>query len=164
MRSLFLIITFIAAAAVAAGQSVKATTDIVIDVEGGRSIRMTAADLAKLPHIETKATDHDGVEAVFSGVELKSVLSAAGAKFGKDLRGLAVGQYVIVEAADGYHAVYSLTDLDQEFTDKVVILADRKGGKPLDEKDGPWQVIATTEKKHARWVRHVTILKLRQAK
>lgn len=162
MRTLLLFVVIATFAGLAIGQ-LRATTTIAIDVEGGKTIKLSAADLAKMPRVNIKATGHDGVEAVFSGIELKTILMSAGAKFGSDLRGPAVGQYAIVEAADGYRAVYSLTDLDQDFADKVVILADRKGGKPLDEKDGPWQVIATNEKKHARWVRQVTTLKLRTA-
>lgn len=138
--------------------------EIAVSVEGGKTLRVKAADLAKLTRKEVTAKDHDGVDAAFSGFELREVLAPAGAKFGKELKGPMIGQYLIVEAADGYHAVYSLTDLDPDFADKVVILADTKNGKPLDDKNGPWQVIATNEKKHSRWVRQVTALKVRTAK
>jgi len=141
-----------------------AITEITIDVEGGLTLKMKAADLGKLTRVEVKATGHDEVESVYSGYELRTILAPAGAKFGKDLKGAAVGQFLIVEAADGYRAVYSLTDLDSDFADKVVILADMRDGKPLDAKNGPWQVIATNEKKHARWVRQVTALKVKIAK
>lgn len=138
-------------------------TELTVEVEGGKTLKMKAADLAKLTRKEVKAKDHDGVEATYSGYELREILAGAGAKFGKDLRGPMIAQYLVVEAADGYHAVYSLTDLDPDFTDKVVILADKRDGKDL-EKIGPWQVIATNEKKHARWVRQVTALKVKLAK
>jgi len=141
-----------------------AITEIVVEVEGGSTLKMKAADLAKFARVEVKAKGHDEVESVYSGYELRSILAPAGAKFGKDLKGAAVGQFLIVEAADGYRAVYSLTDLDPDFADKVVILADTLDGKPLDAKTGPWQVIATNEKKHARWVRQVTALKVKIAK
>ncbi len=156
-------------AASAAAQTVTAaksapTTELLVEVEGGRSILMKAADLAKLPRKEVKATDHDGVEGIYSGHELREIIGPAGAKLGKDLRGPAVAQYLVIEAADGYHAVYSITELDPDFTDKVVILADKRDGKLLDAKSGPWQIIATNEKKHARWVRQVTALKVKLAK
>ena len=137
---------------------------LAVTVEGGKSSKVTVADFAKLPHKELKAKDHDGVEATYSGVELREILAASGAKFGKDLKGPMVAQYLVVEAADGYHAVYSLTELDPDFADKVVILADKKDGKPLDAKNGTYQVIASGEKKHARWVRQVTALYVRLAK
>ena len=140
------------------------STDIVVEVEGGSTGRIKATTLAKLERTEVKATDHDGKASVYSGFELRTILVAMGAKLGKDLKGPAVGQYLIVEAADGYRAVYSLTDLDPEFADKTVILADTCDGNPLDTKNGPWQVIATNEKKHARWVRQVTALRVKIAK
>ena len=141
-----------------------AITEILVEVEGGSTLKMKAADLAKLTRIEIKAKGHDEVDSVYSGYELRFILAPAGAKFGKELKGPTVAQFLVVEAADGYRAVYSLTDLDPDFADKVVILADTRDGKPLDAKNGPWQVIATNEKKHARWVRQVTALKVKIAK
>jgi len=159
---------FITIAAIANGQKssppAKPIASVEIDVSGRPLVKMSAADFAKYPRTEVKAKDHDGVESAFSGVELRLLLSAAGAKLGKDLKGPTIGQYLIIEAADGYRAVYSLTDLDPDFADKTVILADQKEGKPLEAKNGPWQVIATNEKKHARWVRQVTALRVRVAK
>jgi len=137
---------------------------VTVEVEGGKALKMMAPDLAKLPRIEIKARDHDGVERTFSGFELRHLLLQGGAKLGKDLKGPAIAQFLIVEAADGYHAVYSLTELDPDFSDKLVILADTQDGKPLSDANGPWQVVATNEKKHARWVRQVTALKVRIAK
>jgi len=138
-------------------------TEISVEVEGGKSLKMTAAELAKLRRIEVKAKDHDGVEATYSGFELRDILAPAGAKLGKELRGPNIAQYLVATAADGYHAVYSLTELDRDFTDKIVILADKRDGRSL-ENIGPWQLIATNEKKHARWVRQVTALKVKIAK
>lgn len=139
------------------------TGDVFVQVQGGRSVHTKSEDLARLPRREIKAMDHDGIEATYSGIELREILIPAGAKMGKDLHGAAVGQYLIIDAVDGYHAVYSITELDPDHTDKVVILADRRDGKPLDAKNGPWQVIATGEKKHARWVRQVTGLRVQNA-
>lgn len=137
---------------------------ISVEVEGGKKLALAAADLAKLSRTDITAKDHDGTDAAYSGVELRVILAAAGAKFGKELKGAAVGQYLVIEAADGYHAVFSLTELDPDFADKVVILADKKDGRPLDEKSGPYQIIASGEKKHARWVRRVTALRVLLAK
>ena len=46
------------------------------------------------------------------------------------------------------------------FTDRVILLADRRDGKPLSAREGPFQVIVPGEKKHARWVRQVIRLKV----
>jgi hypothetical protein len=71
--------------------------------------------------------------------------------------------YLVVEASDGYRAVFALPELDPEFTDRVILLADRRDGRPLSDHDGPLQVIAPGEKWHARWVRQVIRLKAGRA-
>ena len=59
------------------------------------------------------------------------------------------------EASDGYKVVFAPAELDAGFTDKVVILAYDKDGKPLDQAEGPFRLIAVGEKRPARWVRGV---------
>jgi hypothetical protein len=51
-------------------------------------------------------------------------------------------------------------ELDPAFTDKQVLLAFLKNGKPLDEKEGPYRIVIPSDKKMARWVRQVTTLKI----
>jgi hypothetical protein len=91
---------------------------------------------------------------------LVELLKAAGVKFGQDLRGPALATYLVVEAADGYRAVFALPELDPAFTDRVVLLADQRDGKPLGGNAGPLRVIVPGEKRHARWVRQVKSLKV----
>lgn len=45
---------------------------------------------------------------------------------------------LLVEAADGYRAVLALPESDPAFTDRVILLADRADGHPLDNKEGPF--------------------------
>jgi hypothetical protein len=140
----------------------QAPASIKVEV-GGKVTEMSAADLAKLPRKEVTGKDHDGRESTFSGVEIREILTAAGAKLGADIRGKRLAEYLLVEAADGYRAVYALAELDPEFSADVIILADKQDGKPLDEKNGKVQVIAPADKRHGRWVRQVTALRLRVA-
>lgn len=157
--SLFFFVSAAAAQKTEAAKTGPAT--ITVEATDGKAVNVTASDIAKLSRKEVTGKDHDGKESKYSGVELREVLQLAGVKFGKDLRGKGIAQYLLIEAADGYKAVYSLTELDPDFTDKVVILADTQDGKALSDNDGKFQVIATGEKKHARWVRQVTALKVR---
>lgn len=145
-------------------QTQKPIRDFVVTVENGKTVNINAEAFTKFPRTELKVKDHDGKESTYSGVELREILGSVGAKFGEALRGPMIGQFLVVGAADGYRAVYSLTELDPAFSDKTVIIADMKDGKPLDVKNGPWQVIASNEKKHARWVRQVTTLRVELAK
>ncbi|HXM48259.1 MAG TPA: hypothetical protein VN956_10340 [Pyrinomonadaceae bacterium] len=78
-----------------------------------------------------------GTEASFDGIELADVLKLAGVKFGEQLRGKDLALFLVVGAVDGYHAVFALPELDHAFTDRIIILADRRDGNALAEKEGP---------------------------
>lgn len=132
-----------------------------VEVEGGKTLDLTAKDLEKFTRREVKAKAHDEKDAVYSGYNLSDILLSAGAKLGKDeMRGKELRAYLLVEAADGYKITFAIAEVAPEFTDKVVLLADTRDGKPLDEKQGKWQIIVPDEKKHGRWVRQVTALKV----
>ena len=135
---------------------------ILIQVVGDISypLSLTGEELAKLPRQTVRAKGHDGVESQFQGVPLVEILAKAGVPTGKDLRGPAMALYVVVEAADGYRAVFALAELEPAFTDRVVLLADHRDGKALSAREGPFQIIVPGEKKHARWVRQVIRLKV----
>ncbi len=152
------------AATVALAFSAQAlTAQSLLELRGftiSRSI--TAADLAKLPRHTTTASAH-GVTGEFSGVALADLLHLVGAPSGDSLRGPELADYVLVEARDGYRVVFALAELDAGFTDRVAILADRKDGKAIEEKDGPLQLIIPGEKRPARWVREVSRISLMRA-
>jgi hypothetical protein len=80
--------------------------------------------------------------------------------FGQTLKGKRLASCLLVEAADGYRVVIALPELDPAFTDRQVLLAFLKDGKPLDEKEGPYRIVIPDEKRMARWVRQVTTLKI----
>src|SRR5262249_10815519 len=97
------------------------------------------------------------------GVPLFEILKAAGVPFGTDLRGPALASYLVVEASDGYRVVFALPELDPAFTDHIVLLADRRDGKPLEGEEGALRLVVLGEKRHARWVRKVVALRIRRA-
>jgi hypothetical protein len=97
---------------------------------------------------------------MFEGVALKDVLEKGGVVFGEAMRGKRMASCLLVEAADGYQAVIALPEVDPAFTDKQVMLAFLKDGKPLDDKEGPYRIVIPDEKRKARWVRQVTALKI----
>jgi DMSO/TMAO reductase YedYZ molybdopterin-dependent catalytic subunit len=138
---------------------------VVVKVEGEVStpLRLTAAELMQLPRQTVMARAHDEKEARFEGVALFDVLKKAGLPTGKELRGRAVSLYLVVEASDGYRAVFALPELDPAFTDRVILLADRRDGQALGPRDGPLQIVVPGEKRHARWVRQVIVLRISRA-
>ncbi len=70
---------------------------------------------------------------------------------------------LVVEASDGYRAVFALPELDPAYTDKIVMLVDKRDGKLLDAKEGPLRIVVPDEKRHARWVRMVTGLVVKRS-
>jgi len=136
---------------------------LTVDGEVTTPLKLTAADLAKLPRRSVRAKGHDGKEASFDGVELGEVLKLAGVKLGEQLRGKELALFLIVEAADNYRAVFCLPELDHGFTDRIILLADLRDGKPLSEKEGPLRLVVPDEKREARWVRQVVTLTVRRS-
>jgi len=125
-------------------------------------LHLDTTALRKLPRHSFEAADH-GRRSVWEGVALADVLREAGAPLGDALRGRNLALYVRVSAADGYRAVYSLAELDPAMHDDDVILADVRDGRALDDKEGPFRIIARDDKRPARWVRQVTAIDLVEA-
>lgn len=162
-----LFLTVLLCSPIAFAQSGTATTPspILLTVGGEvtHPLKLNADDLAKLPRRSVRAKGHDGKEELFEGVELVELLKLAGVQFGEQLRGKDLALFLVVGAADGYRAVFALPELDNAFTDRVVILADRRDGKALTEKEGPLRIVVADEKRQSRWVRQVTGFTIRRA-
>lgn len=121
----------------------------------GQRVILTSTTLATLPRREVSANAH-GVAGRFAGVSLADVVRLVGAPAGDSLRGPALAAYLLVEASDGYRVTFALAEFSPSFTDRVILLADTKDGKPLDAHDGPMQLVVPDEKRPARWVRQVS--------
>lgn len=144
-------------------QTVSAKTEetlLRVEVESGKLFELKAADLAKLPRREVKAKTHDGADATFAGVDLREVLKLAGVKLGEAGKKENLISYLSVEAADKYRAIFAMIELEPDFTDKIVLLADSREGKPLSDEEGKLRLVVPDEKKQARWVRQVVRLKI----
>jgi DMSO/TMAO reductase YedYZ molybdopterin-dependent catalytic subunit len=138
------------------------TAALSVSGEVERPLKLSAADLAKLPRRTVRAKDHSGKESAYEGVALIEILRLAGVPFGEGLRGKNLSLYLIVEAADGYRAVFALPELDSAFTDRIILLADHKDGNSLSTSEGPLRIVIPDEKRQARWVRQVTSLIIRR--
>jgi hypothetical protein len=133
--------------------------ELTIQAGTGKPVVLNRTDLESLPHSKV-TTGNSGQTALFEGVALRSVLEKAGVSFGDSLRGKRLASCVLVQAADDYKVVFALPELDPAFNDKQVVLAFLKDGKPLDAKEGPYRIVIPDEKRMARWIRQVTMLKI----
>ncbi len=113
------------------------------------------------PFVEFTAADHGAAAGPVEGVLLRLVLERAGVEFGESLRGPRLAAYVLVEAADGYRAVFALPELDEAFGHGEVYLVARAAGEPLDPHTGPFRIVVPAETRQARWVRQVTAISVR---
>ncbi|MGA2413777.1 MAG: molybdopterin-dependent oxidoreductase [Candidatus Sulfotelmatobacter sp.] len=138
--------------------ALSAQTLQVINLDG-HSTTLTAAQISSLPHVTVDARDHDG-PAQFQGLPLSAILSSAGIQLGDSLHGTRMSEVLLVSAADGYKVAFALAEVDPAFAAREIILADKREGKPLDAKQGPFRVVAPGDKRPARWIRQVTELRV----
>jgi hypothetical protein len=129
---------------------------LTIQNETGKQTVLSRADIEALPRVRVTT----GASGTFEGVPLKALLERAGSWFGEALKGKQMALCLLVEAADDYRVVIALPEIDPAFTDKQIVLAFLKDGKPLDAKEGPYRIVIPDEKRMARWVRQVTTLKI----
>ena len=60
--------------------------------------------------------------------------------------------YVVASATDGYRVIFSLAELDPEFTGSEIMVADRTNGQPLLADQGPIRIVAPKDwPAHARF-------------
>jgi hypothetical protein len=133
--------------------------ELTVQAGDGKPVVLNRSDLESLPRVKTTAGSSSQT-AQYEGVALRTVLEKAGVSFGDSLRGKRLASCVLVEAADDYKVVFALPELDPAFTDKQVVLAFLKDGKPLDAKEGPYRIVVPEESRMARWVRQVKTLKI----
>jgi hypothetical protein len=131
-----------------------------LDVVGldGKTVPVAPASLER----RTIVTEDRGLRTEFEGVALRDVLIKAGVPFGDALKGPALARVIIASAPDGYRVAYAIAELDAAFTEQIVLLADKRNGKPLLPDTGPWQIVVPNDRRPARWIRQVNKIEVRQ--
>jgi hypothetical protein len=128
---------------------------------GKKQADWTTTTFPSLPHMAISVyNEHTKANQTYSGVPLIDLLTKLGvpAKLhGKDFR-----LYVVAEGSDGYQVVYSIGEIAPEVHDGTVLVADAVDGKPLGN-DGLFQLVATGEKRPARWVRNLVAIRVLMA-
>lgn len=125
-----------------------------------RPFVLSLEDLKALPQSQVSAQDKDEEVHTYQGVLLVDLLKKAGLEFGIGLKGKNQAQYLLVEAADGYKVIFSLPEIDPEFSGKQILVAHSRDNILLEEGDGPFRFVVPEEQLYARWIRQVTNVKL----
>jgi len=124
--------------------------------------RKATVQLAGLERKVVETADAAGLKTTHEGVPLRDVLAKAGVPMGSGLKGPGLARVVIATAADDYRVAFALAEVDADFNDHVILIADTRNGKPLLPDTGPLQIVVPQDKRAARWVRQVTTLEVRQ--
>jgi hypothetical protein len=141
----------------------RAAGALKVETAVGKEVVLSPEALAKLPRQSVRVKDRRANPATYEGVALGDVLRSAGVTLGKELRGPRLANCLLVEAGDGYRVVFALPEVDPDMTSKVVLLADRRDGKPLNAEEGPYRVVVPDEKRNTRWVKQVSRISVRAA-
>jgi DMSO/TMAO reductase YedYZ molybdopterin-dependent catalytic subunit len=125
---------------------------------------LNTADLKALPQkTVTYHNVHTKADETYTGVPLTDLLAKYGAPAGDKLRGKGLSEYIVATGADGYKAVLSLAETDPAFHPGDVLVADTMDGKPIGDKDGPFRLVVTEDKRPARCVHNLVSIELRAA-
>jgi DMSO/TMAO reductase YedYZ molybdopterin-dependent catalytic subunit len=148
----------------APGQVAPSAASLRVVGKVAKPLTLHDADLAQLPRKHLEVTDEKGHPVAYDGVAVAEILRRAGVPLGERLRGRQMKLFVVVNAADRYGVVLAIPELDADFNDRVLIIADRRDGHPIAPPEGPFRLVVQGEKHHARWVREVTTLDVEEAR
>jgi hypothetical protein len=133
------------------------TLRIIDEAEITHSV--SANEISKLPRQIVKVKDH-GHDAEFEGVIFVDLLKSVGVEFGERLKGPRAANVIVLEAKDGYRVSITLAEIDPETTDRLVLLADRRDGQPLSDKEGPFRLVIPDDKRPLRWIRMIRTIRV----
>jgi hypothetical protein len=132
------------------------STHLTISTYEGKTLNFGPDELAALPHKQVAVFNaHSKANETYSGVLLADLLSKAGVPLGESVRGKLFMIGIVAQGMDNYSVLYSLAEVDPSIHTGDVIVADMLDGQKLG-KDGAFKMVASEEKRPARWVRNLT--------
>ena len=145
-------------------QAKQSENSLTLSASSGQSKTFDGASLKALTHKTVIFHNaHTNADETYSGVPLIYLLGTMGVPRGKDLHGKVLSEYVVATGSDGYKAVLALAEVDPEFHPGDVIVADTMDGQPLDEKNGPFKLVVTEDKRPARSVHNLVSIDVKTA-
>jgi DMSO/TMAO reductase YedYZ molybdopterin-dependent catalytic subunit len=118
-----------------------------------QDLKPSLNDLKKFPRKSVTTKGHDDQMHQYDGVPIQELLAKAGVPQGSALRGKSMALAVVAEGSDGYRAVFSVAELDDDFASEAVLVVDSIDGQPLSPDQGPLRLIVPGDKRQARSVR-----------
>ncbi len=140
------------------GSHAQANDSLIVEV-AGRATVLRSSDLSALPRDSAQWAYH-GTPHWYAGVRLVALLRRVGVPI-DSLKGRDLTKRVVVVAADGYRAVFTLAEVAPGLGAREVLLADREDGHALPAPVGPWRLVVPADVSGARGVRQVVGLRVR---
>ncbi|MFN3513318.1 MAG: molybdopterin-dependent oxidoreductase [Phenylobacterium sp.] len=150
------------AAVLALAPLAAAAQEVTVVGLDGRTKVFTPQALADLPRAQA-TIPLGGKDRTYEGPLLVYLLREVGAPAGARLHAEAMRNYVAAIGDDGFLAVYALAEVDKDFHEGTVILADTVDGQKLDEKEGPYRTVVAGDRKASRSVYRTIRIELRRA-
>ncbi|MCU1222976.1 MAG: hypothetical protein JWQ42_1069 [Edaphobacter sp.] len=136
-----------------------ASTSLTLAVDG-KATTLSVAELQAMPQKTLMVHNgHTKKDETYTGVALDGLLTKYGAPFDKAGEKKIFHSYVRVEGTDHYFVLYSGAEVQSTIHNADVIVAIAMDGKPLGE-DGLIKLVASGEKRPARWVRNLSSITL----
>ncbi|MCU0962888.1 MAG: SAM-dependent methyltransferase [Pirellulaceae bacterium] len=135
---------------------------LIVRGPSGTTKALSPDRFAELPRCTVEAAiPHTDRKARYEGVLLEEILREVGVQAAARSDGSLElprplrSAYVLIEAADGYQAVFSLPELLSKLGGHTVVVADREDGKPLPAQAAPYRIVEVSGGGFERWVRQV---------
>lgn len=132
---------------------------IIVGGEVVNQLKITLAAMKNFRSAEIRA-DHDHKEHVFKGVLLADILTEAGITLGSLLPKENLIKHILVSAADCYQVIFSVAEVDPEFSVDATLLTYEVDGSPLPKDAGLFRLVVPGDQKHSQWVRDITSIKI----
>lgn len=149
-QSKFLITLFLLMGVFASNAQVDQQQFVNVSGEVATPLRLQISDLLRMERLEVTLKDREGTDHAYTGVPIRAILDSAGVTLGRRLRGENLSKYLLVKCADGYEVLFSLAELDADFGNLTVVLADQMDGKPIADGRGPFRLVVPGDKALAR--------------
>lgn len=127
-----------------------------------QELALKPTDLASMPHQTVAMPDEKGNKHSYEAVPLVEILKTSGFPAVDKMKGKALSTYVYAKAHDGYTVVFSAGELDPNFGNLAVYVADKRDGEAMTGEQGPLRLIVPGDKKQARSVRMVESVEIVQ--
>lgn len=139
----------------------RSPTCLTVVCRDAKTHRLTAADLQSLKRQHAQITERDAATVDYEGVALTDILTRCGVRFDHDAQRKQVSDCVVIRSRDGYQVVFSMAEVSPGASTRPVILADRRNGQPIDDKEGKLKLIAPNDGFRARFVRGVSHIQVK---